>query len=152
MANTNEAEARARLFAKARYTDHYKNHAYSGSEPLNGAFREYVDAYRDAIIAAQPESALRAATLALIDWQTLIDSGQTVFPFDPQHPDSAGNTYDRIIDAIRAALDGAPYEPSEAEVERAGEAVQAWIDSEGPPSQEVWAFEVARIALRAARG
>ena len=50
------------------------------------------------------------AARAMSNFQLLVDSGQTVFPLDPNHPGSMGNTYVRVIDSLRAAL--IPFEES----------------------------------------
>jgi hypothetical protein len=35
----------------------------------------------------------------------LVDSGMTVFPLDPEHPDSEQNVYSRVADNLHAAIE-----------------------------------------------
>ena len=64
--------------------------------------------WRAALIAEEPRAdavkALIEAGRSLRDFYVLLDSGMTVFPFDEQHPDSASNTCNRILDTLFAAL------------------------------------------------
>ena len=65
-----------------------------------------LDAYAAAIRASEREryAALVEAARAFDAFIQLVDSGMTVFPFDPAHPDSEQNTYERVLEGLSAAL------------------------------------------------
>lgn len=56
-----------------------------------------------AALAARYEG-LREAATAFDSFIQMVDSGMSVFPFDPEHPDSEAKTYDRVQHNLRAAL------------------------------------------------
>lgn len=111
-----EAEARIDRERPLLGLEHFENWQYrmvlpNGEElwisnPVHPAVAEAVRATERA--KTQPESALRAAAR---DARKFILADAT--PNETNYTEKW-----RILDALRAALDGTPYEPSEAEVER----------------------------------
>ena len=96
-----EAEARARLFVKARYVDPGAP-AYEGYMP-HRSFAEYVDAYRDAILAAEREgtAVLVEAARRVYEWGTADSIYEPEMSLDDKSEDMNGDGY---FDALGAAL------------------------------------------------
>ena len=95
-------------------------------------------AYRDGRASARAgESALRAAARRLLASATPMEG--------------TDGEWDAAIAQVRAALDGAPWEPSEEQVERVAQAVRKTVLGASPWEVDDWTL-VARAALKAAMG
>lgn len=103
-AASQEAEARGAVL-KA-YDDSGESLTFETDEVCDAAFITALDAYAAAIRASEREryAALVDAARAFDAFIEVVDSGMTVFPFDPADPNSEQNTYDRVQKGLRAAL------------------------------------------------
>lgn len=98
-------------------------------------------AYRDGKASARAsESAFRGAA------QEAATLAENIAAHIDDLGGSGGDTVRTIASLLQAALDGAPWEPSEEQVERAAKAIERWDADDHPYGV------MARAALKAAMG
>ncbi len=112
-------------------------------------------AYRDGRASARAgESALRAAAREVMkSYEAYVALGSEPgidSAGSPPKPEDQWDEYDYMMipawRRLKAALDGAPWEPSEEQVERAAKAIERWDADDHPYGV------MARAALKAAMG